>query len=167
MITPVNLYSFMEEIYTHITFICAHSQRLRNNLTRHHSDLETGKRCTHLNVHKFNRSAIFWNQIQRACKKKKHKEIIEYRLKLAGLNACTPVCCFEGVIHWRWCNLASTDGKAVFLSDSFCFYDRTNLYVHTVCLSWCFSVNGLWSLISIDVCVCVCVGTQNISAFGC
>lgn len=66
--------------------------------------------------------------------------------KLAALNACTPVCCFESVIHWHWCNLAASDGKALSLSDSFCFYDRTNLYVHTVRISLCGSVIGLQSL---------------------
>ena len=99
MVTPVNLYSFMEEIYTNTAFTCAHSH------TDHITPFRLGDRQT---LHtpecaqiQYMQALRFENQIQQACKKKKHKEIIEYCLKLAGSNACTPVCCFEGVIHWR------------------------------------------------------------------
>lgn len=145
-----SIHSFTGEIYSHTAFVCAHSHRLYNNLNQHHSDVETGSHCTWMYTNSIDASAIICNQIQRACEKRKHKEIIEHRLILASLNACTPVCCFEGVIHWRF-------GKTFFFVLFFIWlilFLWQNESVHSHCKVDVFLLMGFGaSYLKIDVCV--------------
>lgn len=145
-----SIHSFTGEIYSHTAFVCAHSHRLYNNLNQHHSDVETGSHCTWMYTNSIDASTIICNQIQRACEKRKHKEIIEHRLILASLNACTPVCCFEGVIHWRF-------GKTFFFVLFFIWlilFLWQNESVHSLCKVDVFLLMGFGaSYLKIDVCV--------------
>lgn len=100
------IHCFIEEIYTHCIRMCTLTETTQQ-FESTHSDADTSSQCTWTYTNPMVASTIICNQIQRACKRRKHKEIIEYCLKWASLNACAPLCCFEGVIHWRWRNLAS------------------------------------------------------------
>lgn len=151
----------LSEIYAHIAFWCPHSHIQYEWISRDNSDRDTAHTWVHTNSH----TSIMCNQTQRACEKTKStKRSLRVILNEAALTRVLFSGCDSLVlVHFGIHRLNRVFVYFFLLSNSFRSCDRTNLYVHTV--SWCFSVNGLWTLIFEDCVYAIGAGIQNIAAF--